>query len=106
MKLNNRAPAGCNVLISNIFRVQVIVSGNYDYSDPVIQHEVENLTQTFENTSYISNTLYTESWLRSFLLYADRNKDYLNITVDNKKEFIKNLKEVSSMFETYNSNKI
>lgn len=66
----------------------------YDYSDPTIQRQVEHLTQTFENTSYMSNTLYTESWLRSFLLYADRNKDYLNITIDNKKDFIKNLKEV------------
>lgn len=66
----------------------------YDYSDPAIQKQVENLTQTFENTSYVSNTLYTESWLRSFLTYAERNQDYLNITIDKKPDFIENLKKV------------
>ncbi|CAH1990145.1 unnamed protein product [Acanthoscelides obtectus] len=76
------------------YRVQVIIAGEYDYSDPDVQHQVENLTQTFENTSYISNTLYTESWLRSFLQYAQRNEDYLNISISNKKDFIKALKEL------------
>lgn len=72
----------------------MVVSGEYDYSDPVIQRQVEELTQTFENTSYISNTLYTESWLRSFLQYAERNEDYLNISIRNKENFIKTLKEL------------
>ncbi|VEN54168.1 unnamed protein product [Callosobruchus maculatus] len=76
------------------YRVQVIISGEYDYSDPMIQNQVENLTQTFENTSYISNTLYTESWLRSFIQYAERNQDYLNISIANKKDFVKTLKEL------------
>lgn len=66
-----------------------------DYSDPKVQFQIENLTQTFENTSYISNVLYTESWLRSFLLYADRNKDFLNISIDTEDNFISALKEVS-----------
>lgn len=76
------------------YRIQVVIAGNYDYSDPKIQQQVENLTQTFENTSYISNGLYTESWLRSFLQYAERNQDYLNISVNTKKDFIKTLKEL------------
>ncbi|XP_074031747.1 patched domain-containing protein [Leptinotarsa decemlineata] len=75
------------------YRVQVIVSGQYDYSDPNIQRQVEELTRTFENTSYISDTLYTESWLRSFIEYTERNRDYLNLTVDNKKGFTDALKE-------------
>ncbi|CAH1155955.1 unnamed protein product [Phaedon cochleariae] len=76
------------------YRVQVIVSGEHDYSDPKIQKQVENLTATFENTTYISNnTLYTESWLRSFIQYTERNKDYLNLTVDTKKGFTDALKE-------------
>ncbi|XP_050498733.1 patched domain-containing protein 3 [Diabrotica virgifera virgifera] len=76
------------------YRVQVIISGQYDYSDPKIQAQVENLTQTFENTSYISNTLYTESWLRSFIQYTERNQDYLNLTVNTKKGFTDALKEL------------
>lgn len=82
------------LIFFTFFRVQVIISGMYDYSDPIVQKQIENLTQTFENTSYISNTLYTESWLRSFLVYAERNKDYLNISIDTKEDFIDNLKKV------------
>ena len=72
----------------------MVISGNYNYSDPKIQDEVETLTQKLENTSYISNSLYTESWLRTFVNYVDRNNDYLNVTIDSEEDFIANLKEV------------
>jgi predicted RND superfamily exporter protein len=75
------------------YRIQVVVAGEYDYSDPEIQRQVENLTQTFENTSYVSNTLYTESWLRSFIQYAERNEDFLNISIKTKPGFLQALKE-------------
>ncbi|XP_048522309.1 patched domain-containing protein 3 [Dendroctonus ponderosae] len=75
------------------YRVQVIVAGEYDYSDPKIQAQIENLTRTFENTSYITNSLYTESWLRSFLQYVDRNADYLNISINSRKNFMEALEE-------------
>nr|XP_022905229.1 patched domain-containing protein 3 [Onthophagus taurus] len=75
------------------YRIQVIVDGEYDYSDPHVQFMVENLTQTFENTSYISNPLYTESWLRSFLQYINANAEYLNVSINTPTEFIKVLKE-------------
>lgn len=78
------------------FRIQVIVSGEMDYSDPFVQQQIENLTQTFENTSYISSPLYTESWLRSFLQYAERNEDYLNITLKTEQGFTSALKEVKN----------
>lgn len=73
---------------------QVVISGNYNYSDPMIQEEVETLTQRLENTSYISNSLYTESWLRTFVNYVERNNDYLNVSIDTEEDFIHNLKEV------------
>ncbi|XP_063233113.1 patched domain-containing protein 3-like [Bacillus rossius redtenbacheri] len=76
------------------YRIQVVISGQYDYSDPEIQQQVENLTQSFENTSFISSPLYTESWLRSFVGYIRRNQDYLNVTIDTEKDFIKTLKEL------------
>ena len=79
-----------------LFRIQVIVQGEYNYADPLIQHQVETLTQTFENTSYISsNPLYTESWLRRFVNYVENNGDYLNISIKTPQDFLKNLKEVS-----------
>jgi hypothetical protein len=72
----------------------VVISGELNYSDPVIQAQVENLTQTFENTTYISSPLYTESWLRSFVGYIRRNEEYLNVSIDTEQSFIKTLKEV------------
>jgi hypothetical protein len=65
-----------------------------NYSDLHVQEQVENLTQTFENSPYISSALYTESWLRSFVSYVHRNQDFLNVTIDTEPEFIKNLNEV------------
>lgn len=73
----------------------MVISGEYNYSDPKVQDEVEALTQKLENTSYISNSLYTESWLRTFVDYVSRNNDYLNVTIDDENEFLQNLKEVS-----------
>lgn len=76
------------------YRIQVVICGEYNYSDPLIQDEVEALAKKLENTSYISNSLYTESWLRTFVDYVSRNNDYLNVTIDDEEEFIKNLKEL------------
>ncbi|XP_063531515.1 patched domain-containing protein 3 [Cydia strobilella] len=76
------------------YRIQVVICGEYNYSDPKIQDEVEQLTQSLENTSYISNSLYTESWLRTFVNYVSRNNDYLNVTIDNEADFIQNLREL------------
>lgn len=60
----------------------------------VVQGKYEQLTQELENTSYVSNSLYTESWLRSFLSFIERNNDFLNVTIDNEDDFIRVLKEV------------
>ncbi|KAK0078399.1 hypothetical protein PV325_002536 [Microctonus aethiopoides] len=76
------------------YRIQVIVSGNYNYSDPLIQEQMENLTSTLESTSYISSPIYTESWLRSFLSYVNDNQDYLNISISTEANFISALKEL------------
>ncbi|KAH0954942.1 hypothetical protein HN011_012426 [Eciton burchellii] len=76
------------------YRIQVIISGTYDYSDPVIQEQMENLTRSLEASKYISAPIYTESWLRSFLSYVSDNKEYLNVTIKDEHNFIKALKEV------------
>ncbi|XP_034952079.1 patched domain-containing protein 3 [Chelonus insularis] len=74
------------------YRIQVIISGEYDYSDPLIQTQMENLTRELEATPYITNPIYSESWLRSFLTYVKSNEDYLNISISTEEDFIKNLK--------------
>lgn len=73
----------------------MIISGWKNYSDPIVQDEVETFMQTLENTSYISSSIYTESWLRSFTQYMSRNQDYLNMSIATEPEFIATLKEVS-----------
>lgn len=72
----------------------MIISGHLNYSDPIVQHQIEDFTQQLENTSYITSPLYTESWLRSFLSYVERNNDYLNITLDTEESFIEQLKDI------------
>lgn len=72
----------------------MIISGELNYSDPIVQNQIEDFTQQLENTSYITSPLYTESWLRSFLSYVERNNDYLNITLDNEESFLENLKDL------------
>ena len=77
---------------------QVVVSGALDYSDPKIQRDMEELLTKLENTTYI-DPLYTESWLRSFLDYVDKWKDYpdyFELKVDDEQNFIHSLKNVSS----------
>lgn len=75
------------------YRIQVVISGEYDYSDPLIQEQMENLTRNLEASRYISAPIYTESWLRSFLSYISSNDDYLNVTIKDKHNFTKTLKE-------------
>ncbi|KAG7207898.1 hypothetical protein KM043_009492 [Ampulex compressa] len=76
------------------YRIQVVVSGEYDYSNPETQQQVENLTRSLEASNFISAPIYTESWLRSFLSYVTRNQDYLNVTIDDEPSFIKTLKDL------------
>lgn len=61
----------------------------------LVQGKIEYLTEKLENTSYVTSSLYTESWLRSFLSFIERNNEFLNVTIDNEDDFINALKEVN-----------
>lgn len=76
------------------YRIQVIVTGDLNYSDPFTQMQIEDVMQRLENTSYVTSSIYTESWLRTFLSFIERS-DYLNISVGTEQEFIDALQEVS-----------
>lgn len=70
----------------------MVIAGEYDYWNVSVQNEIENLTRSFESSPFIaSSSLYTESWLRAFTGYAERN----NMTTDTAESFISTLKEVS-----------
>jgi patched domain-containing protein len=75
------------------YRIQVIITGDLNYSDPITQMTIEDVMQQLENTSYVTSSIYTESWLRTFLSFAERS-DYLNMTVGSEADFIEALKEV------------
>lgn len=66
----------------------MVITGDLNYSDPLVQYEIEKLTRSLENTSYVTSALYTESWIRSFLSYVERNKDDMNISLSTEQEFI------------------
>lgn len=77
------------------YRIQVLITGDLNYSDPETQQNIEQLTERLENTSYVTSSLYSESWLRTFLSFVERNNDFLNVTIDNEIDFIAALREVS-----------
>lgn len=66
-----------------------------DYSDLTVQAELEELMQQLENTTYI-DPAYTESWLRDFTDFVERNKDYDPIDISNEANFIQALDEVDN----------
>ncbi|KAJ8679532.1 hypothetical protein QAD02_015319 [Eretmocerus hayati] len=79
------------------YRVQVLISGHYDYSDPMIQAQVENLTRSLEACKYISSEpMYTESWLRSFLNYVAPGDEVFSddktYNIANETQFVETLK--------------
>ncbi|XP_017764306.1 PREDICTED: patched domain-containing protein 3 [Eufriesea mexicana] len=82
------------------YRIQVVVSGKYNYNDPVIQEQMENLTRSLEASKYISSApIYTESWLRNFLSYVNSSES--DVDIKDEKNFIKELKETLSPRSSY-----
>ena len=80
----------------------MVVSGALDYSKPDVQKDMEDLLSRLENTTYV-DPLYTESWLRSFLDYVERWKDYpdyYELEIGDEQSFIKALKNVSGTDNT------
>lgn len=77
------------------YRIQVILTGDLNYSDPKTQNEIEKLVETFESTSYVTSSLYTESWLRAFLTFLDSNQEFLNITINSEQDFIDAIRTVN-----------
>jgi len=77
------------------FRINVVVSGELDFSSKEVQDDMEKLVQAMENTTYI-DPLYTESWLRGLLDYVARWGDYedANLDISDEQNIIKTLQEV------------
>ncbi|XP_065559917.1 patched domain-containing protein 3-like [Artemia franciscana] len=73
------------------YKLQLVIAGEMEYSSPKVQEEIENLILRIENSTFVGG--FSDSWLRSFLGYIDRNKDYLDLDVSTEEKFVKILKE-------------
>ncbi|XP_023225985.1 patched domain-containing protein 3-like [Centruroides sculpturatus] len=51
-------------------QVQIIINQSLDYSNVTNQNNIEDLLQSFESASFISDSSTTESWLREFLAFT------------------------------------
>ena len=76
------------------YRIQLILTGDLNYSDPNTQQTIEKVMGSFESTSYVTSSMYSESWLRSYFDFVNRTKDFLNISIDTEQEFIDGLRQV------------
>lgn len=75
------------------FPINVVVSGDIQYSDKDTQAQIDSLMFAFENSTYIAPGM-SSSWLREFLNYVDRNQDYDDIVldIDTEVEFVRTVK--------------
>ena len=71
----------------------MITGDNINYADKRTQAKLEEITQTFENSTYISGAM-TNSWLRDFLGFIDRNRGWysdVDINIDTEETFVTTL---------------
>ncbi|XP_023242143.1 patched domain-containing protein 3-like [Centruroides sculpturatus] len=77
--------------------IQIVINQALDYSNPIVQEEVENILTTFENSPYISGREHSLCWIREYLSFI-RNNDinYLmnDFNTTNSTGFIQGLKQV------------
>ncbi|CAG0923997.1 unnamed protein product, partial [Notodromas monacha] len=75
------------------YKVQVVINGDLDYSDKLVQEGLDKLLDELEEDEMIAESFYTESWLRQWLSFVKLNSEYLEIDVSNKQSFIDSLRE-------------
>ena len=72
----------------------MLTGGDIFYSEKRTQDRIEKLMQTFENSSYIAETM-SQSWLRDFLSFVERNKGYytdIDLSIQTENDFVNTLK--------------
>lgn len=75
--------------------LQVILEGDYDFSSPDFQAKVETLLQTFENSSFVEEKFYTESWLRDFTEFVDLNSGFFPMNLSTPEAWTQTAREVT-----------
>ena len=77
----------------------MILEGRHAYWEPQVQQQLETLMQTFENSTYVMDKLYTDCWLREWLNLVENSQGVLNIDVSTREAWMASLKEVTFWLE-------
>ncbi|UXI23047.1 hypothetical protein NH340_JMT08990 [Sarcoptes scabiei] len=59
------------------YRIQVVINETMNYADPLVQQQIEEMLQRFENSPYVADKSMTESWLRSYLIFLNQEDSFL-----------------------------
>merc|ERR1719471_694902 len=77
------------------YPINLMLTGeNIFYSEKKTQERIEKLMETFENSTYVAETL-SQSWLRDFLSFVERNKGYytdIDLSIQTENDFVNTLK--------------
>ena len=72
----------------------MVFTGDLTYTDNETQRQIMSVLDQIEAHANIADPFYTESWLRSWNKFLDRNAIDFDINVTDDKSFIDNLKDV------------
>jgi len=81
------------------YPINIIITGNIDYSQKRAQQRIKQLITRFENSTHIAENMST-SWLQDFLGFVERNKMFygdqpdMQLEIDNEKNFVSSLRDV------------
>lgn len=82
-------------------RIQLVLNETIDYSDPFVQQQVESVLQSFEQSEYIGPSSLTESWLRAYLRFLQRDESAYFLSgfnVSRSEDFYTALRDVFLQF--------
>lgn len=68
------------------YRLQIIITQELNYADRNVQENIEGMMQIIENDPLISDSILTESWLRTYLQFLSDRRIKLFLTGFNLKD--------------------
>lgn len=77
--------------------IQVVFNQTLDYSNPIVQNDIQNIVRNFEHLPYAKNSATTQCWLNEYLRYIKNPRiNYLikDFNTDDSKGFLNGFKEV------------
>ena len=63
------------------YRIQIVLNDTFNYADPKVQKQVEDMLYRFESSPFVADKSMTESWLRSYLTFLNQEDSFLFLQV-------------------------